>query len=238
MVYRRNGLHVVSSLETLTAIPLFAGLQPKELEWIAQRGQRRRHRAGTALFHRYDVGIGLYIILSGRVKIHYESPSGRDVVLRFLPAGEFLGELSLLDGEQRCASVTTVEATELLVLTREDLVECIREIPQIAYNLLAALSRRVRLTTEMHEAVVTLDAPGRVARQLLLLGREHGVSTDQGVQIALRLTRSDLAGLAGVTPETAIRILSEFRRRGWITWNRQHSITLLRPDKLARRCEE
>lgn len=224
-------------IDLLAEVPLFSGLQPADLELIGQRVRQRRYRAGEVIFHKDDPGVAFYMILSGRVKVHTEAPDGTDVTITFLSAGDFFGELSLLDGEPRSADVSTQEPTEVLVLNRDDLIECIFQAPQIAINLLATLAGRVRRTNETIQALSTLDVHGRVAKQLLLLARQHGVNTPQGVRIGIRLTQSDLAGLVGASRESVNKVLGYFRRRGYISLDDQHRITLLKPDELAKRSE-
>jgi CRP/FNR family cyclic AMP-dependent transcriptional regulator len=224
-------------LDTLADVPLFSGLQPTDLDLIAQRVRQRRYRPGEAIFHRDDPGVALYIIVAGKVKVHNETPDGGDVMLTILSNGDFFGEMSLLDGEERSADVSTLEPTEVLVLTQADLHDCIRQAPQIAINLLATLAGRLRRTNETIQALSSLDVHGRVAKQLLLLSRQHGVQTPEGVQIGIRLTQTDLAGLVGASRESVNKVLGYFRRRGYLTLDDQHRITLLKPDELARRCE-
>jgi CRP/FNR family transcriptional regulator, cyclic AMP receptor protein len=224
-------------LDTLADVPLFSGLQPTDLELIAQRVRQRRYRPGEAIFHRDDPGVALYIIVAGKVKVHNETPDGGDVMLTILSNGDFFGEMSLLDGEERSADVSTLEPTEVLVLTQADLHDCIRQAPQIAINLLATLAGRLRRTNETIQALSSLDVHGRVAKQLLLLSRQHGVQTPAGMQIGIRLTQTDLAGLVGASRESVNKVLGYFRRRGYLTLDDQHRITLLKPDELARRCE-
>jgi CRP/FNR family transcriptional regulator, cyclic AMP receptor protein len=224
-------------LDTLADVPLFSGLQPPDLELIAQRVRQRRYRAGEAIFHRDDPGVALYIIVSGKVKVHNETPDGGEVIITVLSTGDFFGEMSLLDGEERSADVSTLEPTEVLVLTQADLHDCIRQAPQIAINLLATLAGRLRRTNETIQALSSLDVHGRVAKQLLLLSRQHGVQTPAGTQIGIRLTQTDLAGLVGASRESVNKVLGYFRRRGYLTLDDQHRITLLKPDELARRCE-
>jgi CRP/FNR family transcriptional regulator, cyclic AMP receptor protein len=224
-------------LDMLADVPLFSGLQAADLELIAQRLRQRRYRVGEAIFHRDDPGVALYIIVSGKVKVHNETPDGADVMLAVLSTGDFFGEMSLLDGEERSADVSTLEPTEALVLTRDDLLDCIRQAPQIAINLLATLAGRLRRTNETIQALSSLDVHGRVAKQLLLLSRQHGIQTPGGVQIGIRLTQTDLAGLVGASRESVNKVLGYFRRRGYLTLDDQHRITLLKPDELARRCE-
>jgi CRP/FNR family cyclic AMP-dependent transcriptional regulator len=192
----------MEAIGTLSDVPLFSGLGPAELGLIAGQVQKHRFRGEKTVLQRDHPGIALYVILSGRVKVHNETPDGQEHLIAVLAAGELFGELSLFDGKGRSADVTTLEPTEVLVLTREAMLECIHKAPQIAINLLATLAGRIRLANEMNQAQKTQDAPGRMAKQLLLLAREHGVKSPTGVEIDLRLTQSDLAGLIGVTRET------------------------------------
>lgn len=224
-------------LDSLAQVPLFSGLQPADLELIGQRVRQRRYRGSEVIFHKDDPGIAFYMILSGRVKVHTETSDGTEVMLAVLSAGDFVGELSLLDGEPRSADVSTLEPTEVLVLTRDDLLACIHQAPRIAINLLATLAGRLRRTNETVQALSSLDVQARLAKQLLLLSQQHGVQTPQGNQIGIRLTQSDLAGLVGASRESVNKVLGYFRKRSWISLDDQHRITVLKPDDLAKRAE-
>lgn len=219
----------------LRELPLFSGLGSAERALIAGHVRRHCFRAGKTVLQCDQPGIALYVILSGKVRVHNETPEGREHWIAILSAGDLFGEMSLFDGRGHSANVTTLEPTEVLVLTREALLECMRKAPQIAVNLLATLAGRVRLANEINSEFVSHDAPARMAKQLLRLARRFGVKSPTGVEIDLRLTHSDLAGHIGVTRETAVRILREFQSLGWLE-NKRGRITLLREDKLMHRC--
>ena len=225
----------MDATDTLGDVPLFSGLRPSELRLIAGHVRKHRFRGETTVLHCEHPGGALYVILSGRVKVHNVTLEGKEVFIAALAAGDLFGELSLLDGRGRSADVTTLESTEVLVLTREAMLECIHQSPQIAINLLAKLAGRIRLANEINQANTTLDAPGRAAKQLLVLARQHGVKTPEGMQIGIRLTQSDFASLIGTTRETANKILNEFRSLGWLAIDKQRRITLLREDQLIHR---
>lgn len=224
------------AIENLADVPLFADLKPAEREWIASHIHRRRFRADTTIILRGAPGVALYILLSGRVKVLLESLDGRDTIVAVLHPGDLVGELALLDGAECCADVITLEPVEALVMTRADLLECIREVPQIAMNMLGTLAARLRRANELIHTMATLDAQGKVARQLLTLAELNGVPSPGGVRIDLRVHQSELASSLGVTRETVARALASFRRQGWITTEKGQQITLLRQDQLARRC--
>src|SRR5688500_5358880 len=97
----------MGTIEQPMDVPLFAGLTSKEREWIASHIHRRRFRPDTTIILRGAPGVALYILLSGRVKVHLDSPWGRDTIVAVLKAGDLFGELALLDGKECCADVTS-----------------------------------------------------------------------------------------------------------------------------------
>src|SRR5205823_3824155 len=135
------------------------------------------------IFHRDDPGAALYVILSGRVKIHNEGVDGTDIIITVFKAGEFFGELPLLDGSERSADATTMEPNEMLMLTRGDLEDTIERNPRIALNMMASLATRIRTSNVSIEALSALDVKGRVARMLLDLSEKHGEKVEGGTRI-------------------------------------------------------
>src|SRR5205823_7827631 len=105
-------------IQSLAEVPLFTGLSQQELGVISERVRQRRYKEGDTIFHRDDPGVALYVILSGKVKIHNENPDGTDLMIAVLTASDFFGELAVIDGDERSADATTIEPTELLMLTR------------------------------------------------------------------------------------------------------------------------
>src|SRR5690242_2640520 len=87
-------------IQSLAEIPLFAGLSEADLAVVSERVRQRRYREGDTIFHRDDPGVALYIILSGKVKIHNETGDGADMIIAVLQPGDFFGELAVLDGDE------------------------------------------------------------------------------------------------------------------------------------------
>jgi CRP/FNR family transcriptional regulator, cyclic AMP receptor protein len=224
--------------DMLGSVPLFAGLRPPELEALAQKVRHRRFRDGEAIFHRDDPGAALYIITNGRVKIHNEGADGTDIIITVFKSGDFFGEISLLDGSERSADATTMEPTELLMLTRGDLEEVIERHPRIAMNMLASLATRLRSSTSSIETLSALDVRGRVARVLLDLAEKHGESTDGGTRINAKLTQGELAALVGASRESVNKVIGQYRRRGCVSYDDdKQRLILLKPAELRKHCE-
>jgi CRP/FNR family cyclic AMP-dependent transcriptional regulator len=224
--------------DSLAAIPLFAGLRPPELEVLAQRVRHRRYREDEAIFHRDEPGSALYVILNGRVKIHNEGVDGSDVIITVFSGGDFFGDLSLLDGSERSADATTLEPTEMLMLTRGDLEAAIERNPRIAINMLASLAARLRQSTNSIVTLSSLDVRGRVARRLLDLAERDGQPVPEGTRINTRLTQSEMEALVGASRESVNKVIGYYRRRGYIEYDEDKQYLIVRkPEELRKRCE-
>ncbi len=225
-------MSALSDPHALANIPLFYGLSQAQLEATSERLHRQHFPAGSNVITVETVGEVVYVILSGTVKIKVDQPDGSEVIIAILGAGDIVGELSMLDSVPRSADVRTQEDSILLWMDRATFHEILAEIPEIAHNLLRILARRLRLSTEQIQALCTLDVYGKVARQLLIFADLHGVETPQGIDIPMRLTQSDIAGLVGASRERVNQVFVNLRNRNLVTVNGSHRITILDVRKL------
>lgn len=220
--------------ELLSHVPFFTSLKPVYVAELAGKLTGRSYRRGEVIFHKDDPGSALHIVKSGQIKIAAESPEGEEVLLTILSEGDFFGELSLLDGKPRSATATAMEAAQTLTLDRNDLLDVIQKYPEMAGDILAALSDRLRQTDILLEDAVFLDLPARLAKRLLELSSKHGLETDGGVEIDLRLTQQDLANAVGASRVAVNKLLGLFQDKGLISIDK-HRITILRPYELEKR---
>ena len=223
--------------ELLSQVPLFEDLPEADLNIVSQRVRQRRYKDGDTIFHRNDPGVALYVIMHGKVKIHNETTDGSDCIITILSEGDFFGELAVIDGEERSADATTMEPTELLMLTRDDLHDILSRYPRISLRLLTTLAGRLRRTTEAYLAYSALDVNGRLAMQLLRLSERHGVVTANGVRIDLKLTQTDLGALVGASRESVNKVMGFFRRQGYVAVDDKNQITIRNEKALSRMCE-
>ncbi|HEV2356335.1 MAG TPA: Crp/Fnr family transcriptional regulator [bacterium] len=193
--------------------------------------RRRRYKAGEPVFREGDPGTALYVIDSGEVKILLGGAEGKEVILSLLTPGEFFGELALLDGEPRSADAVATVPTELLVLSREDFHRFLREVPTVAVNMLAPLSRRFRRTDRLVHDAAFSDVRTRLTRLLLELGQTRGQAGRGGVVIGSRLTQGDLANMVGATRESVNKCLRSLAEQGLVRHERGH-LVLLNVDRL------
>lgn len=222
----------------LPAIPLFKGLGPAELAWIAQRAHRRVFPAGKDIITVEQPGEAVYIILFGTVKIHVEHADGRDVILSILGVGDTLGEMSLIDNVGRSASVVTLEDTLVLWMDKASFNQMLQDFPPVALNLVRILSARVRLSDELIKSLATLDVYGRVARELLAFAEKYGESGEgETILIPIHLTQGDIADLVGASRKRVNQVMVFFREQEFISLNAAGKIVVLNRAALGKYCQ-
>lgn len=205
-----------SAGDLLKNIPFFAKLAPDEVDELSNRLVQRRFAPGQIIFHLGDPGGLLYIITEGKVKISHSTPDGQEALLAILGAGDFFGELALLDDAARSATAEALDNTKTLTLHRTDFMRFIEDHPAFARHVLYILSRRIRHMNAQISDVFFLDLPGRLARTLLMLAKDHGRETAEGTLIELSLTQTDLAEMTGATRVSINKALGRFRRANWV----------------------
>lgn len=219
------------SLDLVALVPLFRGMSPALLGELARKLHPVAFRSGTAVFHADDVGSMLYIIIKGAVKIFVPATDGREVVLAVQRTGDLFGEMSLLDDERRSASATTLEDTEMVSLSRQDFQDVLARHPDACRAILDVLVKRLRQTNQGIQDAYLLDVPGRLARRLLILAEDHGIDTDEGREIGLKLSQQDLASMIGASRVAVNKQLQTWRQAGIVDVRRQR-VTVLKPEAL------
>jgi CRP/FNR family transcriptional regulator/CRP/FNR family cyclic AMP-dependent transcriptional regulator len=159
------------------------------------------------------------------------SEDGREVILSILKDGDIFGEMSLLDGKPRSASVISTAKTELILLRRPDFLSRLSRFPEMASKMLATLAERLRRTNRQVESLALLNVYGRIAGTLLQLADDQGENSDQGLTIAERPVHQEIANMAGTTRETVSRVLNDLERRGYLARDGR-SIIIQDPNRL------
>ncbi|MCB1970473.1 MAG: Crp/Fnr family transcriptional regulator [Geminicoccaceae bacterium] len=195
---------------------LFGSLYDEELDQLIAFGSIVEVPSGKVIFQRGDPGDCLMIVLSGRVKISNLSVDGKEAVLNFIEPGHCFGEVAMLDGRERSADATCLQACQLFVLKKKDMMAFIESHPGIAWRILGVLCAKVRRASEMVEDSVLLAMEPRIARGLLRLARDYGRKEGSDVHIELRLSQRELGAYVGLARENINRQLSSWRADGLI----------------------
>jgi CRP/FNR family cyclic AMP-dependent transcriptional regulator len=225
---REEGLNAV---ELLARVPLLTGLSQDELERIAQVAVPRSFPKGARVFHEGDESDACYIVRSGEVRVTREHSDGRAITLATLGEGEIFGELAMLDGEVRSASVEALADTELLAVAARDMRGLLERNPEITAKLVVALTRRVRETNERVAQQSFQTVPSRVAGVLSQLVAEEGADGQGREGVTIRMRQADLAQLAGTSRESVSRFLAVLDRAGVVRVGRGR-VTVLEPARL------
>src|SRR2546421_7737438 len=207
---------MLTYVDFLKKVPLFLELDDAELHQLTSVMREQHYKKHTTIVRVDDPGGALYILKNGLVKITLEDQHGYEMILRILYPTDFFGEMSLLDGMPRSATVTAQEASDVLIMSREHFLSIIEQSPKILLKMTAVLSKRLRQANELIHSLAFYDVYGKVARLLLNLAAERGRVTEQATVIDMRLTQQELAELAGMTRETMARTLREFQQAGCI----------------------
>ena len=137
------------TLEALRSVPVFASLDDSVARALRDLVEAQRVPAGPVLFHMGDAGDSMYLIESGRVRIHISDDDGDDMTLVELGDGDFFGEMAMLDGKPRSAHATVVEDADLGTISRDDFLGFVRANPDVALKMLSAITNRLRHTDDL-----------------------------------------------------------------------------------------
>jgi CRP/FNR family cyclic AMP-dependent transcriptional regulator len=173
-----------------------------------------RLAANGVLFMAGDAGDGCYLVEDGLLKVTMVSRSGTERILAFLGPSAIVGELSMIDGLPRSASVVAVRETSLSFLSRGAFEGFAKIHPEVYKRLVTLLAARLRETDAVLAAGSFLPLKGRIACTLLELAENFGHDVGSGrIVIRQKIGQSDLAAMAGIARENASRILNDWKRR-------------------------
>jgi len=202
--------------ELLRTVPIFSELADGDIESLASVATRRRYPKDTVVFYENDEGDSLFMILSGRVKVTILGDDAREVILSMLGAGDFFGEMALLDDEPRSATAIAVEDSELFALQRSDFASVLERKASISTALIRVLSQRLRKANHQISTLALLDVYGRVARVLIEMAQDEGRRLRDGSIAFRRATHQEIANRIGTTRETVTRMMKDLERQGYV----------------------
>jgi CRP/FNR family transcriptional regulator len=219
------------SVESLKTIPLFASLNEAELENVSQLFKERRYKKNDIIFFEEDTGHYMYFVKEGRVKVSRLLPNGKEMILAFHEAGEYFGEMALIDGGTSPASVTAVDVTTIYVMSAEEFSFLLNH-PKMNQVILRTLSDRCRDAWAQIEVLTFHNADARIRTAFYHLTKKRGVKTPEGTKIPMKLTHREIADIVGISRETATRVLSHLQEEGLIKVETRHFV-IKDPDRLV-----
>jgi CRP-like cAMP-binding protein len=204
---------MLSNLELIRRVPLFALLTANQAESVAESVTKRRFKRGEVIVEQGSKSNTLFIILTGRVRVVTSDKRGREVILATLQPGDYIGEMSLIDNQEHSATVRAEVQTDALVLGRAEFARCLPENSSMAYAIMKGLVQRLRQADRKIESLALMDVYGRVARALL----EFALPDREGLMtIKERISRQDIAKMVGASREMVSRVMKDLEDRGFI----------------------
>jgi CRP-like cAMP-binding protein len=202
------------ALEALRSIPLFSSVSDEDLLPIASLLIERRFPKHKTIVEEGLPGDYMYIISEGRVQVSKLSDDGREKILEFLDAGDFFGEMSLLDNAPRSASVRALVESRVLALSRSDFLTVLRRSPDLAMAVIQELTRRLRQVDEQASSLSFQRVKERTKGLLVRLARDDAAYHDR--RVTPTLTHQQIADMIGTSRETVTRALKGLKEHGWL----------------------
>jgi CRP/FNR family transcriptional regulator, cyclic AMP receptor protein len=189
-------------------------------EFVAGHGRQQKLRVGEMLFHEGDVSTSVYACLVGRLNLSIATPSGREVILGTKVPVQGFGELSAIDQGPRSATARAMESSVVAVLSGDDFLDSLEQVPTLALGVLRELADQLRRSgarVAAQSSERTTERVGHLLIDLTAKFRRHGSGP---ASYTLPITQDEIAAWVGSSREATARSLATFRRAGAVTTER------------------
>jgi CRP-like cAMP-binding protein len=213
----------MTDLSDASSVDVLGGMAMEEQRILAHVAKRRRLRAGDFVYTQGDPARHFYIVESGRVRVFYQTPAGREPTVIYRNRGNLFGLSHLAESGHRVTSAQAVEPSLIWAIANEDLDEVTRRLPTLASGIIKSLASRLRDVMVLVESVATWPARLRVAN-FLLADRDSQEGAGEAVKDGW--THERIADRLGRSRQTVTEALNEFARKGWIRVERKRVIVI------------
>lgn len=212
-------------------LPLFAGFKPEELDEILREARSARYPKNSHVFEQGEDAHSFFLLLHGHVRAAKTTPTGEQIVVRYVATGETFGLAMAIGLTQYPATATAVDDSVVLAWPTATWPRLVQKFPALATNTLQTVGTRLQETHTRVLEMSTQQVEQRVAHALLRLAKQSGKKLDHGIEIDFPISRQDIAQMTGTTLHTVSRILSGWEQLGLIEGGRQR-IILREPHKI------
>lgn len=200
---------------------IFSGLGESDQKELLKLMRPVRYDEDETIFHEGAPAFGFFVICHGQAKLTKQGVGGKRQILKIVGAGELLGEENIFDGKAHGASARTLSPTSARFVKREEFLDFLKRHPQVALQLAEKIACELQGFQAKLIEVAYEGCRARLARILLALADQYGQEEPEGLRIAAKLSRNDIAEMAGISTETAIRTLTELEERGLVKLERR-----------------
>lgn len=212
-------------------LPLFAGLEPGDLDAVLSEARSARVAKNSAVFQQGEEAHSFFVLLHGHVRASKMTPAGQQIVMRYVTPGEVFGVAMAMGMSHYPATATAVDDSVVLAWPTAAWPRLVAKHPALAANTLQTVGTRLQ---ESHTRVVemsTQQVERRIAHALLRLAQQAGRKIDHGIEIDFPISRQDVAEMTGTTLHTVSRTLSAWEQQGLVESGRQR-IAIRDPHRL------
>ena len=224
-------------ISLIADLPLFAGFNPAELGEVLREARSMRIPKNSAVFEQGEDARSFFVLLHGHVRASKTTPTGEQIVVRYVSPGETFGVAMSIGLQRYPATATAVDDSVVLAWPSLAWPRLVAKFPALATNTLQTVGSRLQETHTRVVEMSTQQVEQRVAHALLRLAKQSGRKVEHGVEIDFPISRQDIAQMTGTTLHTVSRTLSGWEQRGLIESGRQR-IVLREPHKLFVLAEE
>ena len=195
--------------------PVWESLTEDERELVAQHVEKVHYVKNEIIHHDGDESRWIWMVLSGKVRIYKEGIGQRQQIIRLLKPYDIFGYRACIANEGYNSSASAFEACDVFRLDRETFLELVRNNGQVCYRVMKMMAQDLAISELQTVNLTQKHIRGRLAESLLLLLKNYGYEED-GVTLAMILSREDLANMSNMTTSNAIRTLSQFAQEGLV----------------------
>jgi len=200
----------------LKKIDLFKNLSDQELKELQPYLVITSYRKKGDIFSEGDPPEWFYVVAKGKVKITKLSHEGKEIILEIISPHDIFGGVAVLRNFPYPANAVAMEDTEVIKISRKNLMRLVDRFPNLMYCIALQLGDRMKSSYDSLKNIALERVEARIAALLLKLSNKIGVETAKGVLIDMRLTKQDVADMVGTTVETSIRTFSKFKKEGLV----------------------
>lgn len=214
-------------------VPFLARLEREDRSALLALGNQLDFAPRVELLHQHEPSSHILLIVHGWTKVTASAANGYEALLALRGPGDIIGESAALTGRPRSATVTALEPVRAVAVELQRFTGLLTERPAVSFVLLGLTSDRTRAADRRRLEFASMNVRERFAVLLLDLARTHGLRTEEGIVLAVPLSKQELAGAVGASREMVQRLLKELRTRGAVVTGRR-ALVITRPDILRR----
>jgi CRP-like cAMP-binding protein len=200
----------------LKKIELFKSLSEDEIKELSPYLSEKAYKKKEHIFSEGSAPEWFYIVSKGKVKITKLSHEGKEIILEVISPYDIFGGVAVLRNIPYPANAVAMEDSEVLKISRKNLMRLADRFPHLMHALALELGDRVKNSLDSLKNIALERVEARIAALLLKLANKVGVETKEGLLIDMRLTKQDVADMVGTTVETSIRTFSKLKKEGLV----------------------